>query len=400
MQKVISLYTGIGGLDFGFERAGFETAVAVEMDRACCASIRANRSWAVIEGDIHQITTPEILWTAGLRPGDADVLIGGPPCQPFSKSGYWSSGDAARLNDPRASTLGAYLRVLGEARPRAFLLENVPGLGFKKKSEGLQALLDGIEAVNAEYGTNYLPQWAILNAANFGVPQMRERLVMVASRDGRSFEFPSSTHGEGSTTGEPHRTTWDALGDLPQDPSEPGLEMSGKWADLLPSIPEGNNYLWHTERGGGHPLFGWRRRYWNFLLKLAKDRPSWTIQAQPGSATGPFHWRNRKLSVRELCRLQTFPDDITPIGSRADAQKMVGNAVPSLFAEVLAREIGQQLLGLKQITSSPSLLPPRRRGCPDAEPMADLHKKYAHLIGKHEAHPGEGKGYGAISRVA
>ena len=92
------------------------------------------------------------------------------------------------------------------------------------------------------------------------------------------------------------------------------LAVRGKWADLLPSIPEGSNYLHHTDRGEGMPLFGWRRRYWTFLLKLAKNRPSWTIQAQPGPAVGPFHWSNRRLSVRELSRLQTFPDDVNIVG--------------------------------------------------------------------------------------
>lgn len=400
MRKVISLYTGIGGLDFGFESAGYETAVAVEMDRACCATIRGNRNWPLIEGDIHAVSTGRMLEIAGLAPDEADVLIGGPPCQPFSKSGYWSSGDARRLDDPRASTLGAYLRVLGEARPKAFLLENVPGLGFKKKSEGLQYLLKGIAAVNAEYGTNYEPRWAVLNAADFGAPQLRERLVMVASRDGTAFEFPKATHGEAPEAPEPRRTAWDALGDLPADPDERGLEMTGKWAELLPSIPEGSNYLWHTERGGGQPLFGWRRRYWNFLLKLAKDRPSWTIQAQPGSATGPFHWRNRKFTIRELCRLQTFPDDVTPIGSRTDAQRMIGNAVPSVFAEVMAREIGRQFFNDELSSCAPRLMPPMRTDNPGPEKVTAVPKKFAHLVGEHSPHPGEGKGFAAASRAA
>ena len=111
-----------------------------------------------------------------------------------------------------------------------------------------------------------------------------------------------------------HRTTWDALADIEPNPGE-DLALRGKWGDLLASIPEGNNYLWHTDRGGGKPLFGWRRRYWSFLLKLAKSRPSWTIQAQPGPAIGPFHWANRRLSMRELCRLQTFPDDVFIVGT-------------------------------------------------------------------------------------
>src|SRR6185312_12245754 len=120
-------------------------------------------------------------------------------------------------------------------------------------------------------------------------------------------------------------------------PAAAGAEhqLRGKWADLLPSIPPGMNYLWHTDRGGGEPLFGWRRRYWSFLLKLAPDQPSWTIQAQPGPATGPFHWDNRRLTGREMARLQTFPDDIQITGSLADAQRQIGNAVPSLLAEVL-----------------------------------------------------------------
>ena len=96
-----------------------------------------------------------------------------------------------------------------------------------------------------------------------------------------------------------------------------------KSADLLPAIPEGENYLFHTNRGAGVPLFGWRTRFWNFLFKLAKDRPSWTIQARPGPATGPFHWTNRRLSARELCRLQTFPDGLRFDRGRNDVQRML-----------------------------------------------------------------------------
>ena len=118
-----SLYTGIGGLDFDFEAAGFHTAVAVELDPAACRTIRQNRlGWNVIERDIHDVSSAEILDTAGLQVGKTDVLIGGPPCQPFSKSSYWVNGDAVRLDDPRADTLTAYLRVLRDTRPKAFLL--------------------------------------------------------------------------------------------------------------------------------------------------------------------------------------------------------------------------------------------------------------------------------------
>ena len=115
MLKAISLFTGVGGLDFGFEAAGFETVVAVEIDPVSSHTLRLNRNWPVIERDIHEVTSKELLRTARLRPGQADVLIGGPPCQPFSKSGYWARGDSLRLDDPRADTLMAYLRVLRDA---------------------------------------------------------------------------------------------------------------------------------------------------------------------------------------------------------------------------------------------------------------------------------------------
>lgn len=405
MLKAISLFTGVGGLDFGFGAAGFKTAVAVEMDAVCCSTLKLNRPWPVIEGDIHAVTSKHLLKTAKLKPGEVDVLIGGPPCQPFSKSGYWARGDALRLDDPRADTLTAYLRVLRDAQPKAFLLENVYGLAYKGKSEGLDRILAGIEQINRETGSNYQPIWQVIDAASYGVPQHRERVFIVASRDGKAFKFPKVTHGDpddlllGADI-EPFRTTWDALGDLPARPNDPALRMTGKWADLLSSIPEGENYLWHTPRGGGLPLFGWRTRYWSFLLKLAKDRPSWTIQAQPGPATGPFHWNNRRLSAQELCRLQTFPDDLQFDCGRGDIQRMLGNAVPSLVAEVIGRAIRAQLLGKPVKKKRLALLPPRRKMTPAPEPVAKVPRCYRSLIDDHAEHPGTGQGNRARQRVA
>jgi DNA (cytosine-5)-methyltransferase 1 len=406
MLQAISLYTGVGGLDFGFEAAGFRTAVAVELDDVSCRTIRLNRRWPVLEGDIHSFSSSEILNAAKLKAGDADVLIGGPPCQPFSKSSYWVSGDSRRLDDPRSDTLTAYLRVLRDTRPRAFLLENVYGLAYKGKDEGLRYLLEGIAEVNRQVGTNYKVHWQMLNAASFGVPQVRERVFLVGSRDGTPFHFPAprfSSNDESdllNTSTEPLRTAWDAIGDLPSDPDDKALTIGGYWGNLIPSIPEGQNYLWHTPRGGGMPLFGWRTRYWSFLLKLSKHRPSWTIQAQPGSAIGPFHWRNRKLSVHEMCRLQTFPDGLRFDCGRTDAQKMLGNAVPSLLAEVLAREIRYQLLGQKRRLTTCKLLPPRLEKVPKAEKVRSVPKEYHELLGDHADHPGEGRGAHAVRRKA
>jgi len=406
LHKLISLFSGCGGMDFGFEAAGFKAAVAVELDHDCCESLRQSRSSPVIEGDIFATPTGQMLETANLRPGEAALVIGGPPCQPFSKSGYWANGDSGRLNDPRAQTLDAYLRVIEEALPRTFVLENVGGLAYSKKDEGLKLLLSRIAQINRRTKSNYKPAFRVLQAASYGVPQLRERLFLVAERDGTEFQFPPAGFGEPESAPklelegppQPFRTAWDAVGDL-NDESE-DLAIRGKWADLLPSIPEGSNYLWHTDRGGGLPLFGWRRRYWSFLLKIAKDRPSWTVQAQPGPATGPFHWNNRRLSIRELCRIQTFPDDVRIYGARGSAQRQVGNAVPSLLAEVIGRAVLQQFFGVSPKTAWPRLLPPHRSPVPDPEPVRRVPKKFHPLRGEHEAHPGTGKGFGASARAA
>lgn len=399
---VISLFTGAGGLDYGFEAAGFDTAVAVEMDHWCCETLRANRKWSVIERDVFQVSTREILTAADLKRGEPDVLIGGPPCQPFSKSGYWSRGEARRLDDPRADTLSAYLRVLEETRPKVFLLENVEGLAYRGKDEGLRLLLNAIDGINRRARTKYRPVFQVVNAADYGVPQIRRRLIMIGARDGTKLEFPQPTHGDaqlGLFRGlSSRRSAWDAIADVALDPNE-DVDASGRWADLLPSIPEGSNYLWHTERGGGLPLFGWRRRFWSFLLKLAKDQPSWTVQAQPGPGSGPFHWDNRRLSMRELCRLQTFPDDVQVLGTRFAVQKQVGNAVPSLLAEVFARAIKQQLLGVSGSSRRPKLLPQERGPAPAATPPARVPTKYLSLVGTHTPHPGTGYGHAAVMRA-
>ncbi|HEY4201359.1 MAG TPA: DNA cytosine methyltransferase [Devosiaceae bacterium] len=398
MPTAISLFTGVGGLDFGFDAAGFKTLVAVEMDSIACKVLRANTSWPVIEADLTQIDPADILAVAKKRPGEIDILIGGPPCQPFSKSGYWLTGDSRRLADPRADTLAAYLKVLEYSQPKTFLLENVQGLAFKSKDDGLRFLLDGIAEINRRTGSKYTVSGRVLNAADFGVPQVRERFFLVGSRDGEEFNFPKPTHSGTDPASLPYVTAWDAIGDIEHLASREKLELGGKWADLLPSIPEGQNYLWHTPRGGGMPLFGWRTRYWSFLLKLAKDKPSWTIQAQPGSSIGPFHWSNRRLSTQELCRLQTLPEGLLFDCGRSSVQKLIGNAVPSYLAEVLAWEIRRQLLG-HEVSPAHSVLQTRVAKQPAKNSaIAVVPKKYRELAASHADHPGTGKGKGAQAR--
>lgn len=407
MPKLISVYTGAGGLDLGLEAAGFDVEAAIELDPWACETVRANRDWQLFSEDVNKLSSRKILKATRNRVGELDLLSGGPPCQPFSKSAYWVHGDTRGLDDPRADTLTSWLRLLRDLRPRAFILENVPGLAYRSKQEGIRFLETTINSINADRGTRYTISWKVLNAANYGVPQLRERLFAVGFRDGTEFEFPEATHVDPASNGvdavgmQPWCSAWDAIWDLEND-HEAGLEATGKWANLLPSVPEGENYLFFTPRRAGMSLFRWRSRYWAFLLKLAKNRPSWTIQAQPGSATGPFHWNSRRLSIAEMRRLQTFPDNYQICGGRIAVQRQLGNAVPPLLGEVIGREILRQLVG---DTGSlwkdpPTLLPTLQKNTtPDPETPAPVPRSYHHLAGDHPDHPGEGRGPGARNRA-
>ncbi len=410
--KCVSLFTGAGGLDYGFEAAGFATRVAVEFDEECCETLRTNTDWPVMGHDLSELPSVKIMQRGGLEEGEVDLLLGGPPCQPFSKSGYWAHYHRRSLDDPRTGTLYGYMRCVRDMRPRVFVLENVAGLNYSGREEGFQVIEELAERINREMGTSYSLSWAVLNAADFGVPQRRKRLFIVGDREGRAFRFPEVTHSEeavaervqgrliGGWTA-PWVGAWEAIAGAEVGGNE-DLRMRGKWAGLLPSIPEGENYLWHTDRKGGLPLFGWRTRFWTFLLKLAKNQPSWTIQAQPGPSVGPFHWDNRLLSVGEMAALQTFPKWVRFAGERRSVQRQIGNAVPCLLAEVLARAIGQQLF-MRACADELEFMVPRRRPVPDPEPVLPVPSEYLTYLGDHAAHPGTGKGpgrTGCVSRVS
>lgn len=353
----ISLFAGAGGLDLGVEQAGFRTTVAVEWDDDAADTMEKNSSAffpglrEVLRADLYPlaagaeqgVTTADILHAGGFGSRDRpDLLVGGPPCTAFSKSGFWLDWkrDGA---DPAASLLQAYTRVLAEARPRWFILENVYALTFRNRASrpAFARLLAEIEAAG------YTHRWKVLNAADYGVPQLRPRLFVIgAGKDESVPEMPEpSHHGEWErrrTEGGPlpHVTAGEALEGLVTGP-EPSELVRGKWGHLLPEIPPGDNYLYFTSRRGHpDPLFEWRSRYWSFLLKLDPDRPSPTIQAQPGPNVGPFHWENRRLRVPELRRLFSFPEDFDFVGKRSSVQSQLGNSVPPLLARQVAGVFG------------------------------------------------------------
>ena len=340
MAVTVSLFSGCGGLDLGAERAGATVQAALEIDLDAADSLEKNFTHLVqpvIREDILNVATDDLL--AGLRV-DPDLLIGGPPCTPFSKSGMWLEWKREGL-DPDASLLDEYVRILREARPKAFILENVRALTFNNRQSrpSFERLLAGIERAGYKYRLD------VLNAADFGVPQNRQRLFIVGSRSGFGLPaLPEPTHfgtverarsGGGDL---PHVTAGEALQKVRSEP-EPSELITGKWADLLPDVPPGGNYLWYTERGGGEPLFRWRSRYWNFLLKLSPSAPSPTIQAQPGPNVGPFHWDNRRLRVPEVKQLFGFPPSFEICGTRRSVQAQLGNSVPPKLAEVVVDSV-------------------------------------------------------------
>lgn len=401
--NVLSLFTGAGGLDLGLHAAGFHVDGCVERDPDCRQTLADNTKWNLASnGDVEQIEPDTLLKELGIRREKLSLIAGGPPCQPFSKSGQWVTGRTARMADPRAETLRKYFEIVEAALPRVMLLENVRGLVAQPREGSREEvahhlLHSALDDINKRHGTSYAPSIVHLDAADFGVPQRRERVFVIASRDGRTFQPPLATHGDKGSRR--HTTTWDAIGDLDVTAWAASLDVSGTWAGLLPTIPEGRNYLHHTAKGEGEPLFGWRRKYWSFLLKLAKDRPSWTIQAQPGPATGPFHWRSRRLSIREMARLQTFPNSHLFAGSDRSQQRQVGNAVPVALAERLGIEIRYQLLD-DQRRRRARTVPAQRDDCPPAEELAEVPPEYLHLRGEHAEHPGAGKGPNALKAAA
>lgn len=347
--KVVSIFSGGGGIDIGFNEAGYEILFSTDFWQPAIDTLLKNNSAKLAKcEDIREVDYQKELFSIGYNVNEVDLLVGGPPCPAFSKSRFYRTEKKRALEDENAFTLFEYFRALDELRPKVFFFENVSGFVFKPHRAAFDALID----VADQFG--YHVTFKVINSANYGVPQMRERFICIGVRKdfGEPFIFPDETHYNPEKeinlnlfkNKRPWVTCEEAIGDLDFDlPEDKDMQAGSKHKDLLKLVPPGDNYLFFTEkRGYPNPIFEWRSRYWSFLLKLSPKKPSWTIQASFSNNQGPFHWKNRFLRISEIKRIQTFPDNYEITGTFKDQWRQIGNAVPPLLVEKIALAIKEQ----------------------------------------------------------
>jgi DNA (cytosine-5)-methyltransferase 1 len=334
--KVVSLFSGCGGLDLGFTRAGFDIVYANDNDKTVWETYERNHGIAIDKRSLLDVKSEEI--------PNANGIIGGPPCQSWSLAGMMRGA-----KDERGQLFYEYVRVLRDKRPDFFLAENVPGIVSSTHIQEFKAIVGKL----SELG--YDVAYKLVDARDYGVPQERRRIIIIGYKWalGLRFTFPSPTYTKtGALTLEKRKTEkWvtlkEAIGDLPTPiPSKEKNKANGNLAIINHEYMIGSFSSIYMSRN--------RRKQWN--------EQSYTIQA--GGRHAPLHpsstemvkieedkwtFKNknpvyRRLSVRECARIQTFPDNfIFSYQNVADGYKMVGNAVPVRLAEAIARKIRSDL---------------------------------------------------------
>jgi DNA (cytosine-5)-methyltransferase 1 len=359
-MPIIDLFAGAGGLSVGAREAGCDVRACVELDPKACMTLRANESYhgRVVETDVAAMSGLDLRRSAGLAPGDPLIVVGGAPCQPFSKAAYWvEEGEESRYRraraagmtverppaptqvrpDARRTLVEEFWRLIFESNADGFVFENVPSIRHPRN----RPVLDGF--CSAAQSAGYQLRQVTANAAEYGVAQTRERVFVLGAKN-RTPAAPEPTHSSQQELGRrPMVTAGEALEgfDRPQF-FEPEEVVTGRWAEHLRTVPPGWNYKAHTAWAGHpNPTFETETRFWNFLLKLSPDRPSWTIAASPGPWTGPFHWSSRRLRTVEMAALQGFPDGYSFVGSRRDRVRQLGNAVPPRLARRMVEAVLQ-----------------------------------------------------------
>ncbi|MGO8740024.1 DNA cytosine methyltransferase [Rhodoblastus sp.] len=398
MEKysVISLFSGAMGLDIGMhETSRFSLKAAVELERAYCDTIRANRdagrfdpNLAVFQGDIAAMDPATILDAAGLKPGQLDVLVGGPPCQSFS-----TAGRRGATQDPRGTLLWEFLRFVDYMQPKYFLMENVRGLlsaALRHRPIAERPQLGGTALLADEQpgsvvrlfaddlqksGSGYHMDCFEVNAVNYGAPQLRERALFIGNRFNAQVDFPQPTHGNPSDLekiaadlfGESHalqpwQTLGNAIGHL-NDPGTVRMDFSPRKKSFLQMVPPGSNWrslpieiqkdsmgsAWHAKGGRS----GWWRR-------LSFDLPCPTLVTMPNHAsTSLCHpFEVRALTLREYAAIQEFPSDWEFCGTVGQQYAQVGNAVPIRLGKIAGEVIARSLDKLASRNFRPYLSPP------------------------------------------
>ncbi len=329
-MKIISLFSGAGGLDLGFEQAGFEVAMANEYDKTIWATYEKNHTAPLIKGDIRHIKESDF-------PDEIDGIIGGPPCQ------SWSEAGALRgIDDHRGQLFYEYIRILQDKQPKFFLAENVSGMLANRHSQAVENIVAMLEKCGYDVTID------LVNAADYGVPQDRKRVFYIGFRKdlGIEFTFPKAT----TPTAEQKRTLQDAIGDLADSaiPAQDKNKTNGTLEIL--------NHEYFI--GAYSTIFMSRNRVRPW------DKQGFTVQASgrqcqlhPQAPEMLSVEKNkrvfveekkhlyRRLSVRECARLQGFPDDFEFIYQSVDTgYKMIGNAVPVELARIVAEKIYSSII--------------------------------------------------------
>ncbi|MET3953103.1 DNA cytosine methyltransferase [Arthrobacter sp. UYEF36] len=338
--KTLSLFSGAGGLDIGFHQAGFEVVAAVEIEPQYALTLDRNgRADAYFGHDVrvHCEDIREFDPSPYVGIG-IECVIGGPPCQTFSAAGR-RSGGVLGLDDERGQLFRAYIRILDAIRPEVFVFENVYGLPGANGGGPWREIIEGFSSAGYDLSAQ------VVDAADYGTPQHRERLVMVGTK-GSGFRFPMPTHGpDAPPTGLPLVSAQEALRGLGEPDEGYHAGPGGLYGHLLPLVPEGMNYSFFTrEMGHPEPIFAWRSKFHDFLHKASPDEPVRTIKSKPGKFTGPFHWKNRHFTAAELKRLQSFPDEYEVVGSYNKVLEQIGNSVPPALARSIAISVKEQIL--------------------------------------------------------
>ena len=330
--NVLSLFSGAGGLDIGFHDAGFNIVECVEIEDLFVSTMLENsKLGSRLAGSniVCQDINDYVPLTA-----DIDFIIGGPPCQTFSSAGTRVAG-VKGTDDERGNLFKQYIRVLNAIKPSGFLFENVYGIIGAQKGKPWKSIQSAFQ------DAGYKLYWRVLDAADYGVPQFRERLFLIGLKEGR-YRFPFPSHGPDSQDKREYYTASHAVSNVLSTTT--GLDIGGRHGHLLNDIPPGLNYSFYTDKlKHPRPIFGWRSKFSDYLYKADPDTPVRTIKAQGGQYAGPLHWDNRRFSIEELKRLQTFPDSYTVVGSRQKVIHQLGNSVPPQVSRILALSILQQV---------------------------------------------------------